>query len=1096
MSSLLVDDLRREIAAGRVLVVVGAGVSVAATAGTPEQRYASWTGLLGDGIDRCVEVASVPDGWADRRQADLASGDLESMLAVAELVASRLGAPTGGEYGRWLRETVGTLTAHDSSLLAAIRELGMAVATTNYDSLIEQVIDVPAVTWRDGARVERVVRGDEPGILHLHGHWQDPESVVLGIRSYDKVLGDAHAQAMLRALRTMRTLLFIGCGAGLEDPNFGALLRWSREVFPGSEYRHFRLCRDQDVKSLTALHPPEERLFPLSYGSGFGDLAPFLRSLRPASSAATATASRAEATAPPAMRAAAARLPALRNCFGREEALAELVAAILAAPPQPAPVLGPPGVGKSTLAIAALHDPRVAQRFGLRRFFVRCEGAGGRDALLVAAGVALALETGPGLAERLFRELEGGPALLVLDNAEVPWEAEPLPVEELLGQLAEIPGLALVGTVTGEQRPAGPRWREAIRLRPLPLEPARAAFLAVAGERHRADPHLDRLIEAVEGLPLAVDLLAHEAEAMPNLAELWRRWESERSGLLQRAGGLTPESSVEVSVRLSLQSPRMSAPALRLASLLALLPDGLSPEDLPAVLPDDGRAATALRQIGLAVAQAPRVRLLAPIREVLRRIQPPQPEDRQRLIAHFVELALSAEIVGWAGGAEVAQRLAAEQGNLETILAAAMEETDPAPAIKAAVAGAKLQQFTGLGGPALLEAALGAARKAGQASLEAECLQALGDLAQARSHYDTARTRYQDALPLFREAGDPVREANCIMSLGKIAVARSEHDAARARFQEALPLYHGAGDALGEANCILFLGMIAVARSEHDAARARFQEALPLYRGVGDPLGEANCIQGLGYIALARSEHDTARARFQEALPLYRGVGDLLGEANCILGLGDVARARSEHDTARARYDEALALYRRLGRVLGEAACIQRLGTIALARSELDAARARYQEALSLFRQVGDPLGEANCIKGFGDIALARSEHDTARARFKEALPLFRRIGDLPGEADSIQGLGDVAFNLGDTSTAAQCYREALGLCERVPEPTSIGWCHRKLARLAESPEERRAHAAAALAAWTGIERADLVAELDEELGAAAAPPPPPPASP
>ncbi len=62
------------------------------------------------------------------------------------------------------------------------------------------------VTWKESNKVERVIRGDAEGIVHLHGSFNDPESVVLGIRSYERVLGDEHTQAMLRALVSVHRL--------------------------------------------------------------------------------------------------------------------------------------------------------------------------------------------------------------------------------------------------------------------------------------------------------------------------------------------------------------------------------------------------------------------------------------------------------------------------------------------------------------------------------------------------------------------------------------------------------------------------------------------------------------------------------------------------------------------------------------------------------------------------------------------------------------------------------------------------------------------------------------------------------------------------
>ena len=277
MASLL-DELKSEIAKGHVTAIVGAGVSTGATKGDP---LASWTGLLKNGVDRCVEVCQpLPAGWEERRKGEIASYDLDELLSAAENVSRKLGAPTGGEYRSWLRDTVGSLRLQDGTVIEALRGLGVALATTNYDGLLDDPPTLPPVTWREGARVERVVRGDDRGVLHLHGYWDEPESVILGIRSYEQVLGDAHAQALQQALRTTRTLLFVGCGDGLADPNFSALRQWSRRVFKDSEYRHFRLCLDSELVALRKEHAPEERIFPLAYGARHGELAGFLRGLK------------------------------------------------------------------------------------------------------------------------------------------------------------------------------------------------------------------------------------------------------------------------------------------------------------------------------------------------------------------------------------------------------------------------------------------------------------------------------------------------------------------------------------------------------------------------------------------------------------------------------------------------------------------------------------------------------------------------------------------------------------------------------------------------------------------------------------------------
>ena len=123
MSHDPVEDLRKEIAKGRVLAIVGAGISIGTTKNAPT---ASWTGLLENGVDRCVAVAQpLPDGWADRVQAEIHSGDMDDLLSAAEKISRKLGFPDGGNYRTWLRETVGTLRAEDRSVLEALHDLGI-----------------------------------------------------------------------------------------------------------------------------------------------------------------------------------------------------------------------------------------------------------------------------------------------------------------------------------------------------------------------------------------------------------------------------------------------------------------------------------------------------------------------------------------------------------------------------------------------------------------------------------------------------------------------------------------------------------------------------------------------------------------------------------------------------------------------------------------------------------------------------------------------------------------------------------------------------------------------------------------------------------
>ena len=643
----------------------------------------------------------------------------------------------------------------------------------------------------------------------------------------------------------------------------------------------------------------------------------------------------------PLTAAGRGRLPARPVLVGRDGEVAALVGAWLAVPPEPVAVLGAPGIGKSTICLAALHDDQVRERFGDRRWFIRCDGATSAGALLSGLAAELGVTgDGPpgGVVDRVCAVLGAGLAVVVLDNFETPWTADPLPTEELLRTVAAVPQAAVALTSRGTGRPAGLRWRDFAMLSPLPLADARRLFLAVAGPSFTADPRLDELLAGLDGVPLAVELMAYAAQGQPDLGEVAQRWRAERTGMLARMGGARRELSVAVSVEASVTAPLMTAPAARLLSLLGVLPDGVAREDLAVLLPEDGLAAAAvLRQLGLAFGEGDRLRTLAPVREHIVAAHPPGPGDLERAVSHYARLAaVTGRQVGGGGGARAVARLQAETGNIAAMLerAAAVGRIDE---LAGSLYGlVEYWRHTGFTQPALADVAEHAIQAHGTTAQQAQTWKALGDLAYYRSDFDGARAGYERALPVYRQAGDVVGEADCVKGLGDIALRRSDYDGARARCEQALPLYRQVGDVFGEAYCISGLGDIALARSDLDGARDRYEQALPLYRQAGDVVGEADCVKGLGDIALDRSDHDGARAQYEQALPLYRQAGSVLGEANCIEGLGDIARDRSDHDGARAQYEQALQLYQQTGDVIGEANCILGLGDIALDRSDHD----------------------------------------------------------------------------------------------------------------------------------------------------------------
>lgn len=279
------DRLIRALRSGSVSIVVGTGVSVGAMGGPSVKPTVTWAGLIRDGLKAAAEHTRKSDRWVARELEKLEEafddGDLEDVLAVASGVERRLGYPTAGAWSAWLRKSFEAWQLADARVPKALVALGAGrLFTTNYDDVLRLASDssLEAVPYTIRHKVARIVRGEAEGIVHLHGHWDSPASVVLGRSSYADVVTNTHAQAMQEALASTQTLLFVGFGGGLEDPNFGPLLEWMK-TFREDEHEHFRVARADEVDAVRKAHHPDQRITVLSYGDTHADLPVYLEAL-------------------------------------------------------------------------------------------------------------------------------------------------------------------------------------------------------------------------------------------------------------------------------------------------------------------------------------------------------------------------------------------------------------------------------------------------------------------------------------------------------------------------------------------------------------------------------------------------------------------------------------------------------------------------------------------------------------------------------------------------------------------------------------------------------------------------------------------------
>lgn len=269
--------LRNDLTNKRLVIVVGAGVTLNATAdtsGNPLSRI-TWTGLIRNGLDYLIEEGHVDKSNRRIRRAyeALQGPDTDGTLDAADILGRQLAQH--GLFPTWLETVFGNLEIRHPALLEvlkALHEKSAILLTTNYDDILERYCGLRRIGRSNQDDIIRFRRGDLDGVFHVHGSWHDPQEVVLDTTDYYTIVHSDEVQTMLKAFLDDKTILFVGCGSGLEDPNFNALLKWASERHKNIPHRHCLLIRDGDSLKYRPL-------LRLKYGPGYQDLVAYLGKL-------------------------------------------------------------------------------------------------------------------------------------------------------------------------------------------------------------------------------------------------------------------------------------------------------------------------------------------------------------------------------------------------------------------------------------------------------------------------------------------------------------------------------------------------------------------------------------------------------------------------------------------------------------------------------------------------------------------------------------------------------------------------------------------------------------------------------------------------
>jgi len=639
-----------------------------------------------------------------------------------------------------------------------------------------------------------------------------------------------------------------------------------------------------------------------------------------------------------------------RAFFGRNELVDQITSLVESL--TPLALIGPGGIGKTSIALTILHHDRVKQRFGEDRRFIRCDQF---PASLSNFLRRLSAVTGAGVENPedltiLQPFLSSKEILIVLDNAESILDPEGTDSQAIYGVVEELSQFDNICLLITSRISIIPPDCEILDIPTLSMEAARDAFYGIYKKAARSDV-IDNILEQLDFHPLSITLLATVAHQNRwDTIRLTKEWERRRTGVLQT----DHKKSLAATIELSLASPmfqELGPDAHALLEVVAFFPQGVDENNLDWLFPTISSRENIFDKfcvLSLTYRSNGFATMLAPLRDHL---YPKDPKSSPLLCAtkehYFGRLSV---ITGPdKPNREETQWIASEDVNVEHVLDVFSSTDADSNSTWEACADFMRHLRWHKRRPTVLGSRI--EELPDDHPSKPRCLVQLARMLNSLGNFSESRRLLILTIKLWRERVNHHEVAKTLKSLASVNRELGHRVEGISQAEEALEIYGKLGETVGQVDCLHRLAFLLVNDGQVNAA----EEAAS--RMINLSLDGPNQAQLYGYhstlwqICSLKGETEAAIGHLMKALGIASSLCSQDKQVSVLRYLSQLLLEEKRFDDAEV-YIEQLKLYAvndplNLGIAMGmKAVVLYHQGRLEEARSELS-------RAIDLYEKIG-----------------------------------------------------------------------------------------------------------------------------------------------